>query len=70
MTDCIIINYLNDKHDLYFLPTEKVVLHKGYSNALESENYVFFEKDGMKYSKGNRTVLKLEKKSGLIEEII
>ena len=62
--------YLNDKNDLYFLPTEKVVLNKGYSNALESENYVFFEKSGTKYSKGNRTVLKLEKKTGLVEEII
>ena len=62
--------YLNDKNDLYFLPTEKVVLNKGYSNALESENYVFFEKSGTKYSKGNRTVLKLEKKTGIVEEII
>lgn len=62
--------YLDDKHDLYFLPTEKVVLNKGYSDALESENYVFFEKSGTKYSKGNRTVLKLEKKTGIIEEII
>ena len=62
--------YLNDKHDLYFLPTEKVVLNKGYSDALESENYVFFEKAGTKYSKGNRTVLKLEKKTGIVEEII
>ena len=61
--------YLDDKHDLYFLPTEKVVLNKGYSDALESENYVFFEKEGTRYSKGNRTVLKLEKKTGLIEEI-
>ena len=61
--------YVNDKRDLYFLPTEKVVLHKGYSDALESENYVFFEKEGTRYSKGNRTVLKLEKKTGLIEEI-
>ena len=61
--------YVNDKHDLYFLPTEKVVLHKGYSDALESENYVFFEKEGTRYSKGNRTVLKLEKKTGIIEEI-
>lgn len=61
--------YLNAKHDLYFLPTEKVVLNKGYSNALESENYVFFEKSGTKYSKGNRTVLKLEKKTGIVEEI-
>ena len=34
--------YLNDKNDLYFLPTEKVVLNKRYSDALESENYVFF----------------------------
>ena len=62
--------YLNDKHDLYFLPTEKVVLNKGYSDAIESENYVFFEKAGTKYSKGNRTVLKLEKKTGIVEEII
>ena len=62
--------YLNDKNDLYFLPTEKVVLNKGYSNALESENYVFFEKAGTKYLKGNRTVLKLEKKTGIVEEII
>ena len=62
--------YLNDNHDLYFFPTEKVVLNKGYSDALESENYVFFEKGGTKYSKGNRTVLKLEKKTGLVEEII
>ena len=62
--------YLNDKHDLYFLPTEKVVLNKGYSDALESENYVFFEKSGTKYSKGNQTVLKLEKKTGIVEEII
>ena len=61
--------YVNDKHDLYFLPTEKVVLKKGYSDVLESENYVFFEKEGTRYSKGNRTVLKLEKKTGLIEEI-
>ena len=61
--------YVNDKQDLYFLPTEKVVLHKGCSDALESENYVFFEKEGTRYSKGNRTVLKLEKKTGLIEEI-
>lgn len=61
--------YLNDKQDLYFLPTEKVVLNKGYSNALESENYVFFEKSGTKYS-GNRTVLKLEKKTGMVEEIV
>ena len=61
--------YLNDKHDLYFLPTEKVVLNKGYSDVLESENYVYFEKEGTKYSKGNRTVLKLEKKTGIIEEI-
>ena len=61
--------YVNDKRDLYFLPTEKVVLHKGYSDALESENYVFFEKEETRYSKGNRTVLKLEKKTGLIEEI-
>ena len=62
--------YLNDKHDLYFLPTEKVVLNKSYSDALESENYVFFEKVGTKYSKGNRTVLKLEKKTGIVEEIV
>ena len=62
--------YLNDKHDLYFLPTEKVILNKGYSDALESENYVFFEKNGTKYSKGNRTVLKLEKKTGIVEEIV
>ena len=62
--------YLNDKNDLYFLPTEKVVLNKRYSDALESENYVFFEKAGTKYSKGNRTVLKLEKKTGIVEEII
>ena len=61
--------YVNDKHDLYFLPTEKVVLNKGYSDALESENYVFFEKEGTRYSQGDRTVLKLEKKTGLIEEI-
>lgn len=61
--------YVNDKHDLYFLPTEKVVLNKGYSDVLESENYVFFEKEGTRYSEGNRTVLKLEKKTGLIEEI-
>lgn len=61
--------YENDKHDLYFLPTEKVVLNKGYSDALESENYVFFEKEGTRYLKGNRTVLKLEKKTGIIEEI-
>ena len=61
--------YVNDKHDLYFLPTEKVVLHKGYSDVLESENFVFFEKEGTRYSKGNRTVLKLEKKTGIIEEI-
>lgn len=61
--------YINDKRDLYFLPTEKVVLNKGYSDALESENYVFFEKEGTRYSKGNRTVLKLEKKTGIIEEI-
>ena len=61
--------YVNDKHDLYFLPTEKVVLNKGYSDVLESENYVFFEKEETRYSKGNRTVLKLEKKTGLIEEI-
>lgn len=61
--------YLNDKNDLYFLPTEKVVLNKGYSDALESENYVFFEKAGTKYS-DNRTVLKLEKKTGLVEEIV
>ena len=61
--------YENDKHDLYFLPTEKVVLKKGYSDVLESENYVFFEKEGTRYSKGNRTVLKLEKKTGIIEEI-
>ena len=61
--------YVNDKHDLYFLPTEKVVLNKGYSDALESENYVFFEKEGTRYSKGDRTVLKLEKKTGIIEEI-
>lgn len=62
--------YLNDKQDLYFLPTEKVVLNKGYSDALESENYVFFEKNGTRYSKGNRTVLKLEKKTGIVEEIV
>ena len=61
--------YENDKHDLYFLPTEKVVLNKGYSDAVESENFVFFEKEGTRYSKGNRTVLKLEKKTGIIEEI-
>ena len=61
--------YLNDKQDLYFLPTEKVVLNKGYSDALESENYVFFEKAGTKYS-NNRTVLKLEKKTGMVEEIV
>ena len=61
--------YENDKHDLYFLPTEKVVLNKGYSDALESENFVFIEKEGTRYSKGNRTVLKLEKKTILIEEI-
>lgn len=61
--------YVNDKRDLYFLPTEKVVLHKGYSDTIESENFVFFEKEGTRYSKGNRTVLKLEKKTGLIEEI-
>ena len=61
--------YVNDKRDLYFLPTEKVVLNKGYSDALESENYVFFEKEGTRYSKGNRTVLKLEKKTRIIEEI-
>lgn len=62
--------YLNDKQDLYFLPTEKVVLNKGYSDVLESENYVFFEKNGTRYSKGNRTVLKLEKKTGIVEEIV
>ena len=62
--------YVNDKRDLYFLPTEKVVLNKGYSDVLESENYVFFEKCETKYSKGNRTVLKLEKKTGIVEEII
>ena len=61
--------YVNDKQDLYFLPTEKVVLNKGCSDALESENYVFFEKEGTRYSEGNRTVLKLEKKTGIIEEI-
>ena len=61
--------YVNDKRDLYFLPTEKVVLNKGYSDAVESENFVFFEKEGTRYSKGNRTVLKLEKKTGIIEEI-
>ena len=60
---------MNDKRDLYFLPTEKVVLNKGCSDALESENYVFFEKEGTRYSKGNRTVLKLEKKTRIIEEI-
>ena len=53
-----------------FFQQKKVVLNKGYSNALESENYVFFEKSGTKYSKGNRTVLKLEKKTGIVEEII
>lgn len=62
--------YLNAKHDLYFLPTEKVVLNKGYSDALESENYVFFENPGTKYIQGHRSVLKLEKKTGLVEEII
>ena len=61
--------YLNGNNDLYFLPTEKVVLNKRYSDALESENYVFFEKAGTKYS-GNRTVLKLEKKTGVVEEIV
>ena len=61
--------YVNDKRDLYFLPTEKVVLNKGYSDAVESENFVFFEKEGTRYSQGDRTILKLEKKTGLIEEI-
>ena len=50
--------------------SSSLLLNKGYSNALESENYVFFEKSGTKYSKENRAVLKLEKKTGIVEEII